>query len=181
MTRYPIPPTRPLSVLQLNTGTGGPSHEIALVTAFLENIDIVLIQEPYISKDLNRRLTKRHPAYICFTPVDNWVEHGQPRVMSYVRKGVGLRTTQVRPTTDDPAVLADLLFLRIQSPSGQSLLITNVYNGTRSSSIRSGAAARALALLPPTFFSKPSLNSWRLQPSPQQLAAFTRRQPNHLR
>src|ERR1700761_417679 len=134
MNRYPLPPMRPLSLLQLNTGTGGASHEIALATAFLENIDILLIQEPYISKDLNRRLTRRHPAYNCFAPIDNWVEHGQPQVMPYVRKGVGLRTTQVRPTTDAPAVLTDLLFLRIQSLSGQSLIITNVYNGTRSGS-----------------------------------------------
>jgi ribonuclease HI/endonuclease/exonuclease/phosphatase family metal-dependent hydrolase len=181
MTRYPIPPMRPLSLLQLNTGTGAASHEIALATAFLENIDILLIQEPYISRDLSRRLTKRHPAYNCYTPIDNWVEHGPPRVMSYVRKGVGLCTTQVRPTTVDPTVLSDLLFLRIQSPSGQSLLIANVYNGTRSSSIRPGEAARALTLFPQTFFSKPSFiagdfnllhSSWQpsLQVSPTTFA-----------
>jgi hypothetical protein len=156
MNRYPISPTKPLSLLQLNTGRGGDSHEIVLAVAFLENIDVILLQEPYISLDLNRRITKRHPSYECFTPTDNWVENGRPRVLTYVRKGIGLRTTQVRPNTEDPTVLSDLLFLQILSPSGQSLLIANVYNAPCTNPIRAGAAARALTLLPPSFFCQPS-------------------------
>jgi hypothetical protein len=114
---------------------------------------VILLQEPYISPDLYRRITKRHPSYQCYTLTDNWVENGRPRVLTYVRKGTGLRTTQVRPNTEDPTVLSDLLFLQILSPSGQSLLISNVYNAPYTSSIRAGAAVQALTLLPLSFFS----------------------------
>jgi hypothetical protein len=140
-----------LSILQINVHKGATQHEIALSTAYNEQIDVVLIQEPYISRDLSRRITKRHPSFNCFTPIDDWA-NSQPRVLTYVRKGAGLRSTQIRPDTLDQAALPDLLFLHIQAPGGQSLLIINVYNAP-SGSIRPGLAAQALTSLPPAFLS----------------------------
>ena len=142
-----------ISILQINVNKGAIQHEIALSTAYNEQIDVVLIQEPYISRDLPRRITKRHPSFNCFTPIDDWT-NSQPRVLIYIRKSAGLRTTQIRPDTLDQAALPDLLFLQIQAPSSQSLLIINVYNAPLGS-IRPGLAAQALTLLPPSFLSQP--------------------------
>ena len=144
-----------LTILQINVDKGGPQHEIALSTAYDEQTDVVLIQEPYISRDFPRRITKRHPSFNCFTPIDDWT-NSQPRVLTYVRKGAGLRTTQIRPDTLDQSALPDILFLQIQAPSGQSLLIVNVYNAPPGS-IRPGLAAQAITFLPPAFLSQPLL------------------------
>jgi hypothetical protein len=142
-----------LTILQINVDNGALQHEIALSSAYDEQIDVVLIQEPYISRDLSRRITKRHPSFNCFTPIDDWA-NSQPRVLTYIRKGAGLRTTQIRPDIPDQTALPDLLFLQIQAPSGQSLLILNVYNAPPGC-IRPGLAAQALTSLPPAFLSQP--------------------------
>ena len=142
-----------LTILQINVDKGATQHEIALSSAYNEQIDVVLIQEPYISRDLPRRITKRHPSFNCFTPIDDWAD-SQPRVLTYVRKGAGLRTTQIRPDMLEQSALPDLLFLQIQAPSGQPLLILNVYNAPPGS-IRPGLAAQALTSLPPAFLSQP--------------------------
>jgi hypothetical protein len=58
--------------MQVNVNKGSSNHEIALNLAFLNQIDILLIQEPYIFKqDLSRRITKRHPSYEAFSPMDD--------------------------------------------------------------------------------------------------------------
>ena len=146
---------KPLSLLQLNVGRGGDTHEIALSLAHSANIDIILIQEPYVyQQDLSRRITKCHPLYECFSPTDDWVANGWPRVLTYTQKSIGIRSTQLRPTIADPTILSDLLFLQILSPSGGTLLVMNVYNAPPGS-IRAGEAAKALSLLPSSFFHQP--------------------------
>ena len=59
--------------------------------------------------------------YETFTPLDTWTT--RPRVMTYTRKGTGLKTTQLRPCSS-----RDLLFLQIQRSNGPTLTITNIYN-----------------------------------------------------
>jgi hypothetical protein len=81
-------PAKPLTILQANIGRGTISHEIALTLANTSLINIILIQEPYIFTDRSRRITKAHPMYESFTPLDDWTT--RPRVMTYVRKGSGL-------------------------------------------------------------------------------------------
>ena len=112
MSYYPTPRSKPLTLLQINVGRWPTPHEIALSLAFSENIDIILIQEPFISKDLSRRLTKCHPSYECFAPTDDWTANGRPRVLTYIRKGAGFHATQVWPNVTDPTVLSDFLFLQ---------------------------------------------------------------------
>jgi endonuclease/exonuclease/phosphatase (EEP) superfamily protein YafD len=155
MSHYPTPRTKPLTLLQLNVGRGASLHEIALSLAFSENIDIILIQESYVYKGLSRRITKRHLSYECSAPTDDWTVSGRPRVLTYIQKGTGIYATQVRPNVADPTVLSNLLFLYLASPSGQTLLVTNVYNAPLGS-IRAGEAARTLTLLPLSFFTQPS-------------------------
>lgn len=138
---------KPLSILSVNVGKGHTSHELALALAFDSSIDILLIQEPYINKAYARRLTKKHPSYECFSPVDSWEHH--PRVLTYARKGVGLRTSQTYLLPHGHPAANDLLSLTIQTTSDNSLTIVNVYNAPPGSPSRENLAATTLLSLPP--------------------------------
>ena len=140
---------RPLRLLQINVRKSGTSHELALATAFMERVDIVLIQEPYIYSDPQRRITKRHPAYECFTPIDNWST--QPRVLTYLRKGIGLQAEQLMPIPSTDIAARDLLFLFVLSPSHQNILIINIYNAPPGSR-NEQAAIDTLLRLPISMF-----------------------------
>ena len=110
-----------LTILQANVAKGATSHELALSLANDFQIDVILVQEPYIFKEISRRITKCHSAYETFTPLDSW--ETRPRVVTYTRKGAGIQASQLRPTTSH-----DLLFLQLQSTNGSTLTIINVYN-----------------------------------------------------
>ena len=71
MPRHRRSPYGPLTVLQINVGRGATPHELALTLAHDSHIDILFIQEPYVFADRSRRITKRHPAYKAFTPLDD--------------------------------------------------------------------------------------------------------------
>jgi hypothetical protein len=73
---YPIKES--LSILQINVGRGASAHEITLFQAYSNDIDIILIQEPYIYNNLTYKITKKHPSYECFSPTDSWEINGQP-------------------------------------------------------------------------------------------------------
>jgi endonuclease/exonuclease/phosphatase (EEP) superfamily protein YafD len=141
--------SRPLRLLQINVNKSGPSHDIALAFANQEKIDFLLIQEPYIFRDRKPRITKRHPAYECFSPSDDWSL--RPRVLTYLRKGVGLQAEQARPLPTGSEANRDLLFLNVFSPTKANTLIINIYNSPVGST-GEGSAVRALTLLTPSIF-----------------------------
>src|SRR2546429_993752 len=114
-------PYGPLTVLQINVGRGAISHELALTFAYDSHIDIIFIQEPYIFTDRSRRITKRHPAYEAFTPLDNWSY--RPRAITYVRKGRGLCISQLRPVHT-----RDIVLLQLQSRNSLPVTLINIYN-----------------------------------------------------
>ena len=108
------PRNRDLQVCWANVGKGAPSHITILQTAFTENIDVVCIQEPYTHPGTK---TQNHPGFDCYAPVDSWDsedpiqrEAERPRVMTYIRKGAGLRTQQRRPIHS-----RDLLWIDVNS------------------------------------------------------------------
>lgn len=121
MPRNHSRPAKPLTVLQANVGRGATAHEIALALAHHSKIDIILIQEPYIFSDRTRNITKFHPLYESFSPADDW--ESRPRTMSYVRKGAGLKISQLRPCPS-----RDLVFLQILTQNHAPLNIVNIYN-----------------------------------------------------
>src|SRR5271165_460571 len=134
-------PAKPLTILQANVGRGATAHEIALSLANSSFIDIILIQEPYIFSDRSRKISKAHPMYESFTPLDDWTT--RPRVMSYVRRGSGLHANQLRPVTT-----RDLIFLQIQARNAPGITIINAYNAPPGST-NPGEAINALVKLPP--------------------------------
>ena len=123
-------------------GRGGEAHEIALALGHEQKFDVILIQEPYIFRERQRRITKRHPAYECFTSMDDWST--RPRVLTYLRKGKGYKAEQARPLQRKDPAQRDLLFLNISTPSGSPLTIINIYNAPPRSRGH-GEAVRALS------------------------------------
>ena len=98
-----------------------PSHTTILHTAATEKMDVVCIQEPWTYPGSK---TQSHPGYDCYAPIDSWDsedpdqrEAERPRVMTYVRKGAGLKTQQRRPIHS-----RDMLWLDV---NGYAIL--NVY------------------------------------------------------
>lgn len=89
---------KPLRVFQANVGKIPPAHDCALALADSERYDIVLLQEPWTAHTDTRSLTKTHPAYDTFTPVETWDSNDtRPRVMTYVRRDPRLLADQIRP------------------------------------------------------------------------------------
>lgn len=140
-----------MRLLQINVGRGAQAQELALVSALEEKIDVLLIQEPYIFHDTSRQIPRRHTAYDCYIPTDDWAF--KPRVLTFVRKGAGLKPEQLRPLHNIAA--RDLLFISLTSPTQRRILITNVYNAPFGSN-NEQAALCALRSLPIDFF--PSLS-----------------------
>ncbi|KAJ3455531.1 hypothetical protein MRS44_017013 [Fusarium solani] len=90
---------RPLRIFQANVGKIPPAHDCALALADSERYDIVLLQEPWTAHTDSRSLTKTHPAYDTFTPVEMWDSNDtRPRVMTYVRRDPKLLADQIRPS-----------------------------------------------------------------------------------
>ena len=106
--------------MQANVGRGGANHDLALTLAFKDNCDMLLIQEPWIYADLDRRSTKTHPGFETFSPLTTWTN--RPRVMTYVRKGRGLRPEQPLADTSRDVLLVTL------SPGNCAMPIWNIYN-----------------------------------------------------
>lgn len=135
--------TRPITILSLNVGRGASAHEIALNQAHQLLFDIILIQEPYIFLNLSRRIAKHHPSYGTFSPTDDWTIN-RPRVISYVRKGFGLRAEQVHSISND------IIILKLQSAKGKVLKIFNIFNAPYNT--RGQSTIQLLYTLPRTYF-----------------------------
>lgn len=78
MTRYPRAnqsDKKTLRVFQANVGKISPAHDCALALADSEQYDMVLLQEPWTETKDGRCITKTHPAYDTFSPVDSWVDN----------------------------------------------------------------------------------------------------------
>ena len=115
-----------IKILSINVGRSSSAHQIALQVAFTSHIDILLIQEPYISRDIQRKITCKHPSFECFTPADDWTI--RPRVLTYTRKNSNLTYTQYRPNSTQEYGKEDILFLIIKGPDRLCIQIVNIYN-----------------------------------------------------
>ncbi|KAJ0130668.1 hypothetical protein HZ326_26235 [Fusarium oxysporum f. sp. albedinis] len=85
-------------IFQANVGKIPPAHDCALALADVERYDVVLLQELWTAHTKTRSMTKTHPAYDAFTPVEVWNSNDtRPRVMTYVRRDPRLLADQIRP------------------------------------------------------------------------------------
>ncbi|KAK7592656.1 hypothetical protein V3481_007266 [Fusarium oxysporum f. sp. vasinfectum] len=107
-----------LRVFQANVGKIPPVHDCALALADSERYDIVLLQEPWTTTANSRCLTKTHPAYDTYSPVETWHSNStRPRVMTYVRRDSTLSADQNRPYQS-----RDILWLTVND-----IIIVNFY------------------------------------------------------
>lgn len=68
-----------------NVGKGFAQHITLLQSSFVNGVDVVQVQEPWVMYPTK---TQNHPGYESYAPVDAWVgEETRPRVMTYIRKG----------------------------------------------------------------------------------------------
>ena len=114
--------------MQVNVGRGGPANNLALVLACKEEVDVLLIQEPWIGANLEKRLSKRHRSYQAYAPGEEWKE--RPKVITYVRRQTSLRSVEKRQDilkiTDE---MPDILVLEVQpSVDEEPVYIINSYN-----------------------------------------------------
>ncbi|CCE34857.1 uncharacterized protein CPUR_08796 [Claviceps purpurea 20.1] len=76
---------RDLQVAWANVGKGFAQHITLLQSSFVNGVDVVQVQEPWVMYPTK---TQNHPGYESYAPVDAWVgEETRPRVMTYIRKG----------------------------------------------------------------------------------------------
>src|SRR5580692_4134907 len=153
-----------LQVMQVNVGKVSASHDIALSFAHDYHFDIILIQEPWIHRDRLRRISKRHPAYRCFSPVEDWAN--RPRVLTYVRKDPQLHAAQLR---DGGESSRDLLTIQLAA-WGQQICFINVYNAPPGSK-------NPGQVFHPTLRWLNNLVSWL---NPQHLDSLATKAPNNL-
>ncbi|SZF00434.1 unnamed protein product [Blumeria hordei] len=74
--------------MQANVRRGANAHSIALKLVQENEIDILLVQAPWILRNIYARRLIPHPNFLCFSPLSEW--HSRPRVLIYVRKSHGL-------------------------------------------------------------------------------------------
>ncbi|KJZ69179.1 hypothetical protein HIM_11432 [Hirsutella minnesotensis 3608] len=107
-----------LRIFQANVGKIPAAHDTALALADSERYDLVLLQEPWTGLKDGRCLTKTHPAYDTFSPVNDWTGRDtRPRVMTYVRRSAGLVADQKRP-----AATRDILWITVNG-----ITVVNLY------------------------------------------------------
>jgi len=112
---------RTLTIMQANVGRGHVSHNLSLHLAHENNIDIILLQEPWIFHDLTAKKIYTHPNYQSFSPLSTW--NRRPRVFTYVRKSKGLRAFQSLSDSSP-----DLLQICILNRNNSKLPVWNIYN-----------------------------------------------------
>lgn len=115
-----------IKIISTNVEQSSAAHEIALELAFKSQIDVLLVQEPYIYRDLARRITRKHPSFDCFTPVDDWTR--RPRVLTYTRKNSNFSVTQDRPLRNLEQGEEDVLLLTIKCRGISPIQVINIYN-----------------------------------------------------
>lgn len=72
-----------LSIAQCNVQHCSAYHDTFLSSCALSQVDIILIQEPWIHSDLDLMRTRYHPAYQLFIASGAW--QMRPRVATYIR------------------------------------------------------------------------------------------------
>lgn len=140
------------NIFSVNVGSCSSAHQIALQNAFTNQIDILLIQEPYISRNIDRRITFKHSAFECFTPVDDWSI--RPRVLTHSKKNNSLTYSQERPDSGSELGLGDILFLSVEFPPYPRLLVVNVYNALPGATNPGAGVSRLITLADAQFPSK---------------------------
>lgn len=133
-----------LPIRQVNMARKSLAHKTALNLEYAKHVDIILIQEPPI-RSLDRRLTRYHPAYETYAPVDTWVDK-RPRLLTSGQASVSTASSYVLSLAQTCS--------SCKSCQGVELLtVINIYNILQ------------------TYVSRAACRCWRFQLSAPPLAA----------
>ncbi|POS82874.1 hypothetical protein EPUL_005699, partial [Erysiphe pulchra] len=121
LTSTAIGKSTPLRIMEVNVGQSFLPHNIALALANENNIDILLLQEPWIVSDLSAQRSISHRTFQSFSPLTTW--HSRPRVLTYVRKSAFIKAFQVQAD-----LFRDVIKIFITLNDTKDLSIWNVYN-----------------------------------------------------
>ncbi|POS82421.1 hypothetical protein EPUL_005139, partial [Erysiphe pulchra] len=121
-------------------GRGSNANSIALQLAHENDIDILLVQEPWVFRDLAVRRSISHPIFMSFSPLSEW--YTCPRALTYVRKSRGLYPYQ---TAID--LSSDWVQINISAGRGRRIGIWNLYNAP-ANCIGAGDGLKLLLELP---------------------------------
>ena len=136
------PPRTGVLILQANVARAPEAHLLLLESAFRQHVDLILVQEPWIGRDPERRLTKWHPAYETICPWEDWETH--PRSLIYARKdrqGLQCEVSAAHPPHPD------LVVCEVTIGNEAPFQLASVYSAPVGSA-RPGEAARAVMSLP---------------------------------
>ena len=103
--------TKQLTVMQVNVGRGGPANNLALVLGYKRNMDVIMIQEPWIGRELDRKMCKKHREYQAYAPKNEWKE--RPRVVTYIQIKILVQCTKNRQDLLETDGSQDMLLLEI--------------------------------------------------------------------
>ncbi|KXL45668.1 MAG: hypothetical protein FE78DRAFT_389946, partial [Acidomyces sp. 'richmondensis'] len=119
---------KPIRILQSNLNRSLQATESALEVAVQRKIDIVAVQEPWLTRDKDGsfRNTRSiaHNSYNQILP--RHANNTRPRTLLYIKKDLGLQVTSETPpyATEDP----DIQILHISDQQGKTVQLINVYN-----------------------------------------------------
>lgn len=100
---------------------------------------------------MSRRITRTHPAFECFTLIDDWTTRS--RVLTYTKKNSGLALVQNHLETSLDQGIRDVLFLSVKIPNNPYFTKVNIYN-TPSGATNPGFALNFLFSMPSDFLFK---------------------------
>src|ERR1700722_9851134 len=107
---------------QCNTRHSSNVHDALLSLAYENDIDVILVQEPWVHSELDLRRTRAHSGYRAVVAEGIWKE--RPRVVTYVRLGRCILFEQLWSRCQ-----RDIIHIRCSLRDGFTITISNVYNG----------------------------------------------------
>ena len=108
-----------LKILQVNLNRSGPATESALQTAIELGADLIVVQEPWVTRDYTRSIA--HQSFTQILPPGNGL---RPRTLVYVSKALRPLVSLATTSPNDP----DLLVVDIQEGRSAKVQLINVYN-----------------------------------------------------
>lgn len=112
-----------ITFLCANLGKGGPSNDIILQAAWDAGTDVLLIQEPWASRNNDSWLIKSHPGFDRYSPNTGGADTPRPRSAIYTRKGRDTQQKFLCGTSPDFAavVIDNVTFVSIYRAPGVAL------------------------------------------------------------
>ncbi|CAD6505743.1 BgTH12-01230, partial [Blumeria graminis f. sp. triticale] len=106
---------------QIHTLRDINSHSFALKLVQHNEIDILLVQEPWNLRDLATRQSISHPNFMCFSSLSE--RHSRPRALIYVRK-----SHELDPCQTAVDITFNCVQIAVEGGRGSKIIIWSIYS-----------------------------------------------------